>query len=313
MLCLSSASTSADPADFVALCRWTSQGSVQRRWEACCNHGRAICPIGPRCRTLWNFVHSIHLRPLETESTQTVSSPHHTISRRICLMLACVNKLPSVFILFSIQLNPISITPLERAQCKQETFHSSTYFWLLDQACASVSSTCCPALLTRSKTHPIPYRAIARVPAILGRFFRKPRSLVSNCCIWSDYVFHMRHSLADCFRHVTRTNCSIQSQRMSFSHVPSISVSLRFQQIRSIFFRKEKIPRISSVFLIGIYSHFILPHLASCHHPTKEPNIFATPCHQSFFQRLTPCFLPANHYLALLISVVPRTYPDHLP
>ena len=34
----------------------------------------------------WDCFHSIHLGQLETESTQTVSSPHHTISIWICLM-----------------------------------------------------------------------------------------------------------------------------------------------------------------------------------------------------------------------------------
>ena len=44
------------------LCRWTSQGSVQRKWEACCNHGWVICQMGPKC-LLMGF------RPLNSSET----------------------------------------------------------------------------------------------------------------------------------------------------------------------------------------------------------------------------------------------------
>ena len=71
-------------------------------------------------------------------------------------------------------------------------------------------------------------------------------------------------------------------QRMSFSHAPSFAVSLRSTQFRSISLC-WKMLQISSMFLLAIHSHFILPHLASCHHPTKDTKTFPIPSHRSFF------------------------------
>ena len=55
----SSASTSADPVDFVASCCQTCQTSGPRMWETCCNRGRAICPTGPGCHIMEFLVNSV--------------------------------------------------------------------------------------------------------------------------------------------------------------------------------------------------------------------------------------------------------------
>ena len=65
----------ADPADFVASCCQTSQTSVPRMWETCCNHGRAIFPIGPRCYALWNFLSTQYTVNVRTSMRPCLAIP----------------------------------------------------------------------------------------------------------------------------------------------------------------------------------------------------------------------------------------------
>ena len=85
------------------------------------------------------------------------------------------------------------------------------------------------------------------MPAILVHFFTKSRSLVSNCCSWSDYVLHLPGTdgkIVFCMsqEHIVR----FKIQRMSFSHAPSFAVSLRSTQFRSIFLCWIQMPQIST-------------------------------------------------------------------
>ena len=163
-----------------------------------------------------------------------------------------------------------------------------------------------PALLKRLKT--IPSR-VALSPACQQSWPTSLESrevLVSNCCSWSDYVFHLPVTAGPIVFCMSQEHIVLfKIQRMSFSHAPSFAVSLRSRQFRSISLC-WKMPQISSVFLLAIHSHFILPPLASCHHPTKRHQNFSHPIPSEFFQRFTPRFLPTSHYFGLFISVVPR-------
>ena len=134
--------------------------------------------------------------------------------------------------------------------------------------------------LKRFKTHPIPCR--------------NSRSLVSSCCIWPDYVFHLPVTAWPIVcsmlpEHIVRFN-------------PNACLSLTFHQLRSHsaprnfarFLYDRKMPQISLTFLFSIHSHFILPHLLSCHRPRKVTNSIPIPC-DKFFQRHTPLFLSTSH------------------
>ena len=153
-------------------------------------------------------------------------------------MLATVNELLCVFFRFSIQNHPITRSSAHIAG--KEHFIPARNSALEPNMC--FFCTCCPINFNWNsrtvETNQNPSNPVAHyrsVPTILTHFFRKSQSLVSNCCIWSDYVFHMRHSLATCFPHNTRTHCSIQSQRMSFSHVPSIRSHSDFNKFIQFF------------------------------------------------------------------------------
>ena len=146
-------------------------------------------------------------------------------------MLASVNKLPCVFIRSSTN-HPISITPLERAQCKQGTFHSSTNFWLLHQTCASVSSTCCPINLNSNyrtaETNQNPSNPVSRH----GPRANNPGTLLSKI---AKFGFPIA-----AFGQITFSTCvtawpivlgMLQEHFVRF--IPSACLSLTFHQFRS--------------------------------------------------------------------------------
>ena len=79
------------------------------------------------------------------------------------------------------------------------------------------------------------------------------------------------HRWENCFLQGTRTHCSIQNPVHVFL---SRSIICGVTPIHAISF---DFSLSCSVFLLAIHSHFILPHLVSCHHSTKDTKTFPIP------------------------------------
>ena len=140
------------------------------------------------------------------------------------------------------------------------------------------------------------------------------------------FLFFLAKNGSSVFFHVVRSDRRTTTRKLTttidikyvkkqkntlFDSKSSACLSLRSTQFRSISLC-WKMSQISSVFLLAIHSHFILPHLASCHHPTKDTKTFPIPSHQSFFNVSTRVFCrrvitSACSFLLYL------AWPVHLP
>ena len=71
-------------------------------------------------------------------------------------------------------------------------------------------------------------------------------------------------------------------------------------------------PQISSLILLAIHSHLILPHLASCHHSTKDTKTFAIPSHPiKVFCNVSPrvvCRRVITSSCSFLLRLVPNQF-----
>ena len=173
--------------------------------------------------TIWNFLSTQYILYHLIRFKWCTFSISNNVPKN-CLMLATVNKLLCVFFRFSITIHPIT-GPSAHNEGKEHFIQAPDSgsrirhaLLFLPRVVQSISIES-PALLKRLKT--IPSRVACQES--WPNFFRKSRSLVSKCCNWSDYVFHLPVTtwpIVFCMSQEHRFRCKFQ--RMSFPHAPII-------------------------------------------------------------------------------------------